>query len=168
LKRGADFVIAGDQNSDPLDGDSIPGSAQQLLDNPRVNATSTPASAGAVEASALQGQANASHRSDPRFDTADFADGAPGNLRADYVLPSQDLRIRDSGVFWPTMGDPLSRLTGAFSSTYLGGFPSSDHRLVWVDLKVSGADHDRDDDGHDDDSDDDDRGRDWDSKRHRR
>ena len=25
------FVIAGDQNSDPLDGDSIPGSAQQLL-----------------------------------------------------------------------------------------------------------------------------------------
>ena len=27
------FVIAGDQNSDPLDGDSIPGAAQQLLDN---------------------------------------------------------------------------------------------------------------------------------------
>ena len=28
------FVIAGDQNSDPLDGDSIPGSIQQLLDHP--------------------------------------------------------------------------------------------------------------------------------------
>ena len=30
LPAGARFVIAGDQNSDPLDGDSIPGAAQQL------------------------------------------------------------------------------------------------------------------------------------------
>ena len=37
LGSGESFVIAGDQNSDPLDGDSIPGSIQQLLDNPRVN-----------------------------------------------------------------------------------------------------------------------------------
>ncbi len=36
LPAGAHFVIAGDQNSDPLDGDSIPGSIQQLLDNPRI------------------------------------------------------------------------------------------------------------------------------------
>jgi len=34
LKPGELFVIAGDQNSDPLDGDSIPGSIQQLLDHP--------------------------------------------------------------------------------------------------------------------------------------
>src|SRR5919106_679782 len=39
LDPGASFVIAGDQNSDPLDGDSIPGAVQQLLDNPRVNDT---------------------------------------------------------------------------------------------------------------------------------
>ena len=37
LKPGSLFVIAGDQNSDPNDGDSIPGAAQQLLDNPLVN-----------------------------------------------------------------------------------------------------------------------------------
>ena len=42
LRPGAFFVIAGDQNSDPLDGDSIPGAAQQLLENPRVNAKRTP------------------------------------------------------------------------------------------------------------------------------
>ena len=30
-------MIAGDQNSDLFDGDSIPGSAQQLLDHPLVN-----------------------------------------------------------------------------------------------------------------------------------
>ena len=42
--RGARFVIAGDQNSDPLDGDSVAGAIQQLLDNPRVNARVTPSS----------------------------------------------------------------------------------------------------------------------------
>ena len=133
LAPGSRFVIAGDQNSDPLDGDSIPGSIQQLLDNPRVNTTVTPTSAGAAEAATLQGGANLAHRSDPKYDTADFADGAPGNLRADYVLPSRSLRIVDAAVFWPVQSDPLFRLTGVFP------FPSSDHRLVWVDVMVPGS-----------------------------
>ena len=46
LKPGELFVIAGDQNSDPLDGDSVPGAIQQLLDHPLVNTKSTPQSAG--------------------------------------------------------------------------------------------------------------------------
>jgi len=130
LKPGELFVIAGDQNSDPLDGDSIPGSIQQLLEHPLVNSKVTPESAGAIEASAIQGGANVTHRSDPRFDTADFSDVAPGNLRADYVLPRKTLQIRGAGVFWPVLADPLSRLTGVFP------FPSSDHRAVWVDVSV--------------------------------
>jgi hypothetical protein len=133
LKPGSMFVIAGDQNSDPLDGDSIPGSIQQLIEHPLVNTKVTPSSAGAVEASALQGGANLAHRSNPAFDTADFADSAPGNLRADYVLPRKNLRIQDSAVFWPLMADALFRLTGVFP------FPSSDHRLVWVDVSVPGS-----------------------------
>jgi hypothetical protein len=133
LAPGEMFVIAGDQNSDPLDGDSIPGSIQQLLDHPLVNTKVTPDSEGAVEASLLQGGANLTHRSDPRFDTADFSDAAPGNLRADYVLPRKSLSITAAGVFWPTTDDPLFRLTGVFP------FPSSDHRLVWVDLSVPGS-----------------------------
>ncbi|NIS02399.1 MAG: endonuclease/exonuclease/phosphatase family protein, partial [Gemmatimonadetes bacterium] len=36
LPKNALFVIAGDQNSDPNDGDSIPGAVNQLLDHPRV------------------------------------------------------------------------------------------------------------------------------------
>lgn len=132
LARGAAFVVAGDQNSDPLDGDSVPGAVDQLLDHPRV-LDPLPTSQGAVEAARLQGGANATHRSDPRYDTADFSDSAPGNLRADYVLPSRGLRVRGSGVFWPLSSDPLSRLTGTYP------FPSSDHRLVWVD--VSGHRH---------------------------
>jgi hypothetical protein len=141
LKPGELFVIAGDQNSDPLDGDSIPGATQQLLEHPLVNTSVTPASAGAVEAAALQGRANLTHRSDPRFDTADFSDSAPGNLRADYVLPRVNLKIVDAGVFWPVQADPLSRLTGVFDPQWLavGGFPTSDHRLVWVDVAVPAA-----------------------------
>jgi hypothetical protein len=132
LKPGELFVIAGDQNSDPLDGDSIPGSIQLLLDHPLVNTRVTPSSDGAIEATALQGGANTTHRSDPRFDTADFSDSAPGNLRADYVLPRKGLQIVDSAVFWPVQASPLFPLTGVFP------FPSSDHRAVWVDVRVPG------------------------------
>lgn len=128
------FVIAGDQNADPLDGDSVDAAIDQLLGNKRI-VDPLPTSAGAVEAAALQGGANATHRGDPAFDTADFADTAPGNLRADYVLPSRKLRVADAGVFWPVSSDPLSALTGTFP------FPSSDHRLVWVDLELRHAGH---------------------------
>ncbi|MDC5696681.1 endonuclease/exonuclease/phosphatase family protein [Intrasporangium calvum] len=131
LRPGSLFVIAGDQNSDPNDGDSVEGSIEALLDHPKVNTSVTPSSEGAVEASLLQGGANLSHTGDPAHDTADFNDKpAPGNLRADYVLPSTALRILDAGVFWPVQADPLSRLTGTYP------FPSSDHRLVWVDVRL--------------------------------
>jgi hypothetical protein len=142
LKPGELFVIAGDYNSDPLDGDSVPGSAQLLLEHPLVNAKVTPESAGAVEAAQLQGGANLMHQGDPRFDTADFSDTAPGNLRADYVLPRKTLQILDAGVFWPLQADPLFRLTGVFSFPLwgpVGGFPTSDHRAVWVDVAVPQA-----------------------------
>ena len=129
LKAGSRFVIAGDQNSDPLDGDSLPGSIDQLLDHPRVNTSVVPTSEGAVEASELQGGVNVDHRSPARFDTADFSE-PPGNIRADYVLPSQQLRITHARVFWPVSTDPLYRLTGTYP------FPSSDHRLVWVDVRL--------------------------------
>jgi hypothetical protein len=145
LEPGSLFVIAGDQNSDPLDGDSIPGAIQQLLNHPLVNTSVTPSSAGAVEAAALQGGANATHRSDPRFDTADFADTAPGNLHADYVLPRKNLRIKGAGVFWPVRSDPLYRLAGdfVFENRFIGnGFPASDHRAVWIDVTVPGEDDD--------------------------
>ena len=132
LEPGAMFVIAGDQNSDPLDGDSIPGSIQQLLDHPLINTKVTPSSAGASQQALLQGGANTTHRSDPAFDTADFADSAPGNLRADYVLPMKNIQIVDTAVFWPVNTDPLFSLVGIFP------FPSSDHRLVWIDVNIPG------------------------------
>jgi hypothetical protein len=142
LRPGSFFVIAGDYNSDPFDGDSIPGSAQQLLEHPLVNTKLTPTSAGAAEAAVLQGRANETHLGPHEQDTADFNDAAPGNLRVDYVLPHKALRLLDAGVFWPVLADPLSRLTGVFQSNPwgpVGGFPTSDHRLVWIDVAVPAA-----------------------------
>ena len=49
------------------------------------------------------------------------------------MLPSRNLRLVGSAVFWPRIDEPGSELTGVFP------FPSSDHRLVYVDLRVPGA-----------------------------
>ncbi len=128
IMRGSEFVIAGDMNADPYDGDSVDSAILQLLEHKRI-AVTNPTSEGGPEASALQGGANTTQRGDPVYDTADFADTAPGNLRVDYVLPSRHLRTVGSGIFWPTVSDPLYRLTGAFP------FPTSDHRMVWIDVR---------------------------------
>ena len=57
-------------------------------------------------------------------DTADWDDPTPGNLRADYALPSADWTIIGSGVLWPDPTDPLAETVAT----------ASRHRLVWVDL----------------------------------
>ncbi|GAA5116672.1 endonuclease/exonuclease/phosphatase family protein [Alloalcanivorax gelatiniphagus] len=135
LGRGQDFVIAGDQNADPFDGDSYDDAIHQLLDHPRIE-DPHPTSAGAVEAARRDKGANLTHEGPAAEDTADFADTQPGNLRADYVLPGGRLDARDAGVFWLESSDPLfSRLVGTFP------FPASDHRLVWVDVRTGHPHH---------------------------
>ena len=129
LNPSEPFVILGDYNADPFDGDSYDGAIHQLLDNTRV-VDPQASSEGAAEAARLQGGANLTHEGDPKYDTADFADGAPGNLRVDYTLLSRHFTVTDAGVFWPVQADPLSRLTGVFP------FPTSDHRLVWADVTL--------------------------------
>ena len=95
-----------------------------------MNTRVTPSSPGGSEQAALQAGINTTHLSDPAFDTADFSDFAPGNLRADYVLPRKNMAMTDAGVFWPLASDSLFPLVGTFP------FPSSDHRLVWIDLSL--------------------------------
>lgn len=131
LDADANFVIVGDYNSDPNDGDSWPGAIDQLLTAEQIQ-DPKPTSPGGEEA-AQQGGANADHQGDPKLDTSDFNDDpAPGNLRVDYVLPNAAADVSDSGIFWPTNDDPLSRLTGEYP------FPTSDHRLVWIKASFPG------------------------------
>lgn len=131
LAEGASFVIVGDMNLDPNDGDGIRALGQQMLADPRIT-NPMPASEGAVEDNDRDGGFNLNHTGDPANDTADFGDGdaGPGNMRADYVLPSADLEVAGSGVFWPTSADALFPLLGPDDAQ------TSDHRLVWVDIIV--------------------------------
>jgi 3-phytase/alkaline phosphatase D len=153
LAAGARFVIAGDYNADLCDGDSYkvacitantpgtgPNAIGQLLLDPLVNATPTPASDGGTEAAtdpSNNGAANQAHLNDPKFDTADFNDAAPGNLRVDYVLPSANLEIAGAGVFWPTASDADFPLVGTFRNQNLyANYPTSDHKAVFVDVRM--------------------------------
>ncbi|MCA9148192.1 MAG: esterase-like activity of phytase family protein [Planctomycetales bacterium] len=131
------FVIMGDMNADPFDGDSSENAIWQLLGNPMINTSDVPSSAGAVEASERQGENNIDHADSPQYDTADFAEtsfGGPGNVRVDYVLPSTDLAIVNSGVYWEVADSPEYRLATDFPPS------SSDHRLVYSDLETRGID----------------------------
>lgn len=130
---GENFVILGDYNSDPLDGDSYPGTIDQLLTSPRVVDTLPTSEAGPLEAQ-LQGGANLAHKTDPKYDTGDFGDEPrPGNLRIDYILPNAGTQVDEAKVFWPTRDNELFRLTG------LRPFPTSDHRMVWTKLRFPKA-----------------------------
>lgn len=138
LAEGERFVIVGDYNADPFDGDSVPGAAQQIIESPAVIGSTTDASITPTGLGSLDqpGGVNAEHEGDPRFDTADFGfnsdnpaeDVTPGNLRVDYALPSeQGFQYVDGAVVWPAADDPFSAVTS---------FPTSDHRLVYADLRI--------------------------------
>ena len=101
LEEDASFIIAGDLNADPARGDSIRQTMDQLLAHPKINSQITPVDSTGSDI------------------TSSFG------LRVDYVLPSNDLTVFESGIFFPDLRDPLRRLATA-----------SDHRLVWIDVVV--------------------------------
>lgn len=126
LSRDSSFVIVGDLNADPLDGDDQGRAIRQLLDSPQISPNPTPSAPGGKEASVAQGNKNTSHRGNPEEDTSDFNDRAPGNLRVDYALPSKSLKTLRSGVFWPT-SDQIQNIDSKW-------LEASDHRMVWIDV----------------------------------
>lgn len=111
LRRNSRFVILGDQNADPLDGDATFNPADLLLSSPLVDTSITPTSAGALE----QVPASFNFRESK---TASF------NLRADYALPSQrGFTLQNAWVLWPLTTDLEAGILSA-----------SDHRMVIIDL----------------------------------
>lgn len=134
LHPDASFVLLGDHNSDPHDGDSRRDAIRTLLSHPRAN-DAHPRGLGGSEQAVLQAGTNAWHKGPPAEDTADFPDtneagNAPGNLRVDYALPSKDLDLVGAGVFWPLSTDKSFQLIGTWP------FPLTDHRPVWVDVEL--------------------------------
>ena len=132
LAAGNHFVVLGDLNADPQDGASRNRAACQLTEHPAFHHGLTPHSEGAVQQAALQGKINQKHEGEAASDTCDFSEDGPGNLRVDYVLPSNNLRVRRAGVYWPRTNEPGFHLIDV-----------SDHRLVWVDIEVGCVHHSR-------------------------
>ncbi|MDQ2066845.1 endonuclease/exonuclease/phosphatase family protein [Xinfangfangia sp. CPCC 101601] len=109
------FVILGDANLDPEDGDGRTAAIRSLLADP---ALQDPRPRG------THNRPNEPHQfGDPALDTAlyDF-----GGLRVDYVLPSADLTVTAAGTLWPPPEDP-------FAATLQR---ASRHAPVWVDLTL--------------------------------
>ena len=114
--KGEHFVITGDLNASPKEGDGIKSGIRGLLSHPLVNDTAVPQSEG--------GKANTPNNHYAAEHTAGWA------MRADYVLPSRSLEVKGSGVFWPKSIEPLFRLIKDRKN-------SSDHRLVWIDISLT-------------------------------
>lgn len=126
LPADARFVIAGDHNADPVDGDSTGQPMDALLQHPRLLHYPAPRSEGAPALAARVGGGNVGQRGDPAEDTGDFGPKV-GNLRLDYVLPSQGLKVLRSGVFWPRPGEEGADWIDA-----------TDHHMVWLDIAPAG------------------------------
>lgn len=120
LPSDASFVLLGDLNADPARGSGHRATITALLAHERL-VDPAPVSPGGREAGAREA-------------TADWRYGAgtPGAMRVDYVLPSRDLDFAGAGVFWPGASDTLAELVGHSGKRHT----SSDHRLVWIDIRV--------------------------------
>ncbi len=114
-----DFVVLGNANLDPVDGQGRRAAMVDFLKDPRLQDPEPRSEGGALAA-------DPDHRGDPALDTADWRDGAPGNLRVSYVLPGATWLVTDAGVFWPAPDE----------DSLLGddGLLAGPHRLVWVDV----------------------------------
>jgi|694.fasta_scaffold00235_13 endonuclease/exonuclease/phosphatase family metal-dependent hydrolase len=132
LPQDAYFVVAGDLNCDPVDGSSRHQAINKLLSHPRVQSNPVPQSAGGVEASRAEAGQNRSHRGEPAHDTGAFGPDRVGNLRVDYVLPSNNMPILDCGVVWPSQ----TGLTSEDAAVLKQLMAATDHRMVWVDLAL--------------------------------
>lgn len=111
--RPGPYALMGTANLDPVDGEGRHAAIAELLSDPRLQDPEPRRD----PADPKQGPGQFG---DPLLDTAHWDEPEPGNLRVDYVLPSAELTVRDSGVIWPAPGRPAAR--------------ASRHGLVWVDL----------------------------------
>ncbi len=123
LPQQARFVILGDLNNDPVDGDGRHEGIVELIEHPRVLRHPTPASVGGEQTSLAYAAKGIVRRGAPQHATGDFGPKS-GTMRLDYVLPSVGFTYLGGGVFWPAEGSAEARIADG-----------SDHHLVWADVQ---------------------------------
>ena len=109
------FVLIGQPNLDPHDGDGNRASLRALLVSPLLQDPAPRGSSGHTDRGA---------QGDPGLDTWISKNG--WGLRLDMILPSADLNVISAGVLWPAPTDPLSAVLTT----------ASDHRPVWVTIEL--------------------------------
>ncbi|WP_261924902.1 endonuclease/exonuclease/phosphatase family protein [Shewanella sp. NFH-SH190041] len=138
LAPDSQFVVMGDLNADPENGDGDLTTINALLRHNNVNHLVTtgsfaPSSNGAEECLAngdcKQSLADTPY---PRLITSTFG------LRVDHVVPSAGLHTIDAGVFWPASNEAgyllmNDKRVGKYGN---GKDISSDHRMVWIDIEL--------------------------------
>ncbi len=122
LQANENFVIIGDLNADPMDGDSYHNAINQLLEHPRVNQMITSGDRIPKSDGGKAHNQRKQDKGDPAYDTSFFG------LRIDYVIPGKRLKVLNSGVFWPAPGQKGFDLVANKNA--------SDHLLVWADLQL--------------------------------
>lgn len=134
LSLDASFIVMGDLNADPESGDGLLDSIQNLIHHERVNILATdgiyaPNSLGASKCVTL---------SDCSDSTVLNRITSTFGLRVDYAIPSSDLNITGSGVFWPASFEDGYMLMNdkRVGDRGNGKDISSDHRLVWIEAKL--------------------------------
>ncbi|WP_370259689.1 endonuclease/exonuclease/phosphatase family protein [Idiomarina sp.] len=113
IAANGSFVVLGDLNAQ-AGASGVEGAMTQLLEHPRVNDVMPMSQGGANHSPDVEGS---------QYHTAAW------RKRVDYVLPSDDLIVKDAGVFWPIQGEPGYDLMKKRDA-------SSDHRLVWLDIEL--------------------------------
>lgn len=133
------FVIMGDMNADNFQSTNDPKTRigiTDLISSKYVNKEYAygkwvPTSIGAKEDVTSKGDYKYNHEK-PESRTSVFG------LRVDWTLPSQNLNIYDTGVFW---AGALEKGRLLFNDKRIGKYGnskeiSSDHRLVWTSFKL--------------------------------
>ncbi|HIF9444470.1 TPA: endonuclease/exonuclease/phosphatase family protein [Photobacterium damselae] len=134
LAQNAKFVIVGDLNADPLAGDGFTGTIDSLLKHHRVNQEATIGTYVPTSFGAENCYPSKECRQDnpyPNRLTSTFG------LRVDHAIPSENLAIIDSAVYWPAENESGHLLMNDSRIGYGNGKSiSSDHRMVWIKAQL--------------------------------
>ncbi len=109
------FVILGQSNLDPMDGEGLPDALQALLHNPALQDP---------EPRANSFTPDKGHKGDAALDTAFYP--KTGGLRVELILPSNDLKILNAGI----LRDPPETEFGQTLTT------ASRHWPLWVEIAL--------------------------------
>lgn len=107
-----DFVLLGDLNASPVEGDAYQRAIINLLQHPKMAKSPFPESLGASKHSSDIDKNISKHHT------------AVWRMQADYVRVSHTLLPSQQAVFWPLKSDKAASLLAH----------TSDHRLVYLDL----------------------------------